>query len=66
LLADKILGRPELANDLRFSTNAARVANRDALVKIISEALCAADRSHWIERFTGLGYVKLQWQGAMS
>jgi succinate--hydroxymethylglutarate CoA-transferase len=32
-----------------------RVANRDELVKIISEALCYQDRAHWIEKFTGLG-----------
>jgi len=55
LLADKILGRPELAKDVRFASNAMRVANRDELVKIISEALCYQDRAHWIEKFTGLG-----------
>ncbi|KAF8275083.1 CAIB/BAIF family enzyme [Lactarius quietus] len=55
LFADKILGQPELANDTRFSTNGARVANRDQLVKIITDTLMRKPQSHWLRLFDGLG-----------
>ena len=56
--AEKVLGNPELANDPKFSTNDARVANRTELVEIINEALMKHDREHWLERLTGLGWVE--------
>ncbi|KAL4080643.1 Hpt, histidine phosphotransferase protein [Scleroderma citrinum] len=55
LLSGIILQKPELADDPRFSTNAARVANRKELIDMISTALKRHDRSHWIERLTGIG-----------
>ncbi|KAG6841260.1 hypothetical protein C0991_000400 [Blastosporella zonata] len=55
LLAENILGAPEIATDPRFSTNEARVANRVELIRIISDALLKEERAHWVERFTGLG-----------
>lgn len=57
LLAATILQKPELADDLRFSTNTARVANRETLVDIISAALKRHDRDYWIERLSGVGFV---------
>lgn len=50
-----ILKKPELADDARFADNAARVANRKALVHIITEMLKEYGRDYWIQRFTGLG-----------
>ncbi|KNZ81310.1 CaiB/baiF CoA-transferase family protein C7orf10 [Termitomyces sp. J132] len=55
LLAEKILDNPALVTDPRFATNEARVANRAELINIITDALQKQDRTHWIERFTGLG-----------
>ncbi|KAF7299253.1 CaiB/baiF CoA-transferase family protein C7orf10 [Mycena indigotica] len=55
ILCDKVLDNPGLAADARFATNAARVANREELLRIIEEALMKQDRAHWLERFTGLG-----------
>ena len=55
LFADKILGQPELGNDTRFSTNGARVANRELLVKIITDTLMRESLSHWLRLFDGLG-----------
>lgn len=55
LFADKILGQPELADDSRFSTNGARVANREQLVKIITDTLMRKQLSHWLGLFDGLG-----------
>ncbi|RXW24513.1 hypothetical protein EST38_g1369 [Candolleomyces aberdarensis] len=53
--AEKVLEKPELVNDPKFSTNDARVANRTELVDIINEALMEHDREYWLERLTGLG-----------
>ncbi|GLB38503.1 putative coA-transferase family III [Lyophyllum shimeji] len=55
LLAEKVLEDPALATDPRFATNDARVANREELVRIISDVLLKQDREHWLERFSGLG-----------
>ncbi|KAF8073636.1 CAIB/BAIF family enzyme [Lyophyllum atratum] len=55
LLAEKIVENPALATDPRFVTNDARVANREELIRIISDVLLKQDREHWLERFTGLG-----------
>ncbi|OAX41763.1 CAIB BAIF family enzyme [Rhizopogon vinicolor AM-OR11-026] len=55
LLATKILKKPELADDEKFANNTARVANRKALVHIITDVLKEYGRDYWIQRFTGLG-----------
>jgi len=55
LFAEKILRQPELADDPKFSTNAARVAHRELLVKIITEALMQEPLEHWLNLFNGLG-----------
>jgi hypothetical protein len=57
LLAERVLKQPGLASDPRFATNGARVQNREALVRIISEVLMQHDRAHWLGEFTGLGWV---------
>jgi crotonobetainyl-CoA:carnitine CoA-transferase CaiB-like acyl-CoA transferase len=43
-----LLGRPELAADPRFATNASRVANIDALVPIIEAELAKQPATHWL------------------
>ncbi|KAI0661976.1 CAIB/BAIF family enzyme [Cubamyces menziesii] len=55
LFAETILGRPDLPSDPKFSTNKARVANRQELVALITETLAKEGRDHWIEKLTGLG-----------
>ncbi len=42
------MGRPELAADPRFSTNAARVAHREALVAAMAPLLAARDTDAWV------------------
>ena len=54
-LVESVLRMPELLNDLRFSSNRARVENRDALVKIITDVLVQNTRDHWLTEFEGLG-----------
>ncbi|MFO8033599.1 MAG: CoA transferase [Candidatus Bipolaricaulota bacterium] len=44
----EILGRAELAEDSRFSTNAGRVAHREALVTLLSEEFTKRTRRQWI------------------
>lgn len=56
-LASKILLLPSLASDPKFSTNPARVQNRDELVKIITGVLMGRSKEQWMEVFKGKGCV---------
>lgn len=58
-LCERILGRPELARDPRFSTNMARVENRPALDAIISDTFGRVPRAELIARLK-------QWRIACS
>ncbi|CEL58506.1 CaiB/baiF CoA-transferase family protein C7orf10 homolog OS=Mus musculus PE=2 SV=2 [Rhizoctonia solani AG-1 IB] len=55
LLADKVLGKPELATDAKFSSNGQRVKNRAELVRVITDILMQENRDHWLTKFQGLG-----------
>jgi crotonobetainyl-CoA:carnitine CoA-transferase CaiB-like acyl-CoA transferase len=48
-------GRPELAQDERFATNAARVKHRDVLYPMLEELTRAHPRDHWVEGLSKLG-----------
>jgi crotonobetainyl-CoA:carnitine CoA-transferase CaiB-like acyl-CoA transferase len=43
-----VIGRPELASDERFATNADRVRNRDQLIPILSQALARRPAAEWL------------------
>jgi crotonobetainyl-CoA:carnitine CoA-transferase CaiB-like acyl-CoA transferase len=49
------VGRPELVEDPRFATNAARVEHHAALRPLLEDALAAADRSTWAARLHEAG-----------
>jgi succinate--hydroxymethylglutarate CoA-transferase len=49
------VGRGEWARDARFSTNPARVANREALDGAIAQALKGAKSADWIEKLRAVG-----------
>jgi crotonobetainyl-CoA:carnitine CoA-transferase CaiB-like acyl-CoA transferase len=49
------LGVPELVDDERFRRNPDRVANREALVELLSERLRGATTAEWHERLTAAG-----------
>jgi crotonobetainyl-CoA:carnitine CoA-transferase CaiB-like acyl-CoA transferase len=51
-----IVGRPELADDNRYATNEARIANRAELVRLIGAALREKPTQTWLEAF-GAGGV---------
>jgi crotonobetainyl-CoA:carnitine CoA-transferase CaiB-like acyl-CoA transferase len=49
------VGRPELAADARFATNALRVANRDKLEPMVVEILRARTAAEWVSIFREAG-----------
>jgi hypothetical protein len=51
----EVLGRPELAEDPRFSTNPARVQNREVLLPILTEILRKKPRAQWIAELKKAG-----------
>lgn len=51
----QVLGRPELARDPRFSTNPARVQNRELLLPILAEILRQKPRDHWVAELKAAG-----------
>lgn len=52
-----LLGRPELADDARFADNAARVANREALARVLADALAACASEEAVALLTRGGVV---------
>ncbi|KAJ8080801.1 hypothetical protein PM082_017636 [Marasmius tenuissimus] len=54
-LCTKVLDVPSLPTDPKFITNAARVKNRDELIRIITDQFMKDDRDVWLERFKGTG-----------
>lgn len=46
----EICGHPEWPKDERFSSNAARVANRDEMVRLVAEAIAAKPAAEWLEQ----------------
>lgn len=50
-----VLGIPEVATDMRFSTNERRVEHRKELHELLERSLEAAPREHWVELMTRAG-----------
>lgn len=44
------LGRPELADDPRFATVSARIANRDLVLDTLTEIFARHDAQYWVQR----------------
>jgi crotonobetainyl-CoA:carnitine CoA-transferase CaiB-like acyl-CoA transferase len=51
----RVLGLPEAATDPRFAGNADRVANREALVALLEEALAARGADDWVAELSAVG-----------
>ncbi len=49
------IGRPELADDERFATNAGRVERRRELIPLLQEPLCERPADHWVEALEAAG-----------
>lgn len=50
LLCERVIERPDLAIDDRFSTNAARVTNRDVLVPLLDAIFAGEPADEWLSR----------------
>jgi formyl-CoA transferase len=50
-----VLGRPDLATDSRFATNAQRMAHRGELVAAMEAALSSGTVDHWVTRLIAEG-----------
>jgi len=46
----EMCGHPEWTNDERFSTNGARVANREEMVRLVSECIRTKPAAEWLEQ----------------
>lgn len=51
----RVIGRPELARDVRFATNAQRVRNREVLTAELSDVFAARTATEWISALEELG-----------
>ena len=51
----EICGHPEWANDERFQSNGARVANRSEIVGLISASIRGRRASEWLDQFEAAG-----------
>ena len=49
-LCERVIGKPELKDDPRFATNAARVANREELIALLERIFASAPADVWVER----------------
>jgi crotonobetainyl-CoA:carnitine CoA-transferase CaiB-like acyl-CoA transferase len=49
-LCEKVLQRPDLASDLRFATNAERVATRTTLIPLLGALFTGAPAAEWVDR----------------
>jgi crotonobetainyl-CoA:carnitine CoA-transferase CaiB-like acyl-CoA transferase len=55
LLAGEVLGRPELASDPRYATNAGRVEQRESLLPELARAFAARSAAEWVELCRAVG-----------
>jgi formyl-CoA transferase len=51
----EICGRPEWTSDERFASNGARVANREEMVRLVSEAIAAKPAAEWLDQLEAAG-----------
>jgi formyl-CoA transferase len=51
----QICGRAEWVSDRRFATNEARVANRDEIVRLVSEAIRGKAAAEWLDQLEAAG-----------
>lgn len=65
-LCEAVIARPALADDERFSTNGARVANREALVALLESVFATAPAEQWVERCRRAGIPSSVVQGVLE
>ena len=55
LICREVIGRPELADDPRYRTNTARVANRDTLIPLLEQVFATRPAAHWLSALWAAG-----------
>jgi crotonobetainyl-CoA:carnitine CoA-transferase CaiB-like acyl-CoA transferase len=55
LLCDEVLRRPEIAADPRYTTNTARIANRETLIPLLKEILRTRPAREWQDKLASTG-----------
>ncbi|HLV28452.1 MAG TPA: CaiB/BaiF CoA-transferase family protein [Burkholderiaceae bacterium] len=50
-----VIGRPELAEDSRFTKNSGRVVNRETLIPLLAEAMKQRPRDTWLQELEAVG-----------
>ncbi|RPI47254.1 MAG: CoA transferase [Betaproteobacteria bacterium] len=55
VFCDKVLGRPELANDSRFNSNSRRLQNREPLLRIVREVFGSMSAEQLVARLDAAG-----------
>lgn len=55
MFCTRVIERPQLVTDPRFTNNEARVANREALEELVTEALLEHGRDEWMRRLQHAG-----------
>lgn len=51
----EICGHPEWTSDPRFTSNEARVAHRDEMVRLLAEAIARRPAAEWLDKFEAAG-----------
>jgi crotonobetainyl-CoA:carnitine CoA-transferase CaiB-like acyl-CoA transferase len=51
----EICGHPEWTSDVRFASNEARVANRQEMVRLVSEAIAKKPAAEWLDQLEAAG-----------
>lgn len=51
----EICGHPEWISDERFASNGARVANREKMVRLVSEAIAQKPAAEWLDQLEAAG-----------
>lgn len=54
-LCRTVLGRPDISEDARFTTNRDRVVNRDALIPLLAEIFLTRDTATWLAELGAAG-----------
>ncbi|HET7433816.1 MAG TPA: CoA transferase [Thermoanaerobaculia bacterium] len=65
-LCERVIERPELANDARFATNSARVEHRETLVALLDAIFRTHDAAHWMERLRAVAIPCSLVQGVLE
>ncbi|HEU4888615.1 MAG TPA: CoA transferase, partial [Thermoanaerobaculia bacterium] len=66
LLCERVIERPELATNARYSTNGARVTNREELVTLLEAIFRTQNAEYWVARCRGASIPASLVQGVLE